>query len=430
MAADGLDISTGGMLAVDSEQLRGVHDQLRQVRDRMEVIPGRLQNVAGLAQDVGQHLGETTLVPRAQQLADEIALTCVNLMTMIETFELVEARMSGRAIIEPQSDRPWWDWIGVTRWFRGPTASERADEVIAEWRADRARAMAEKSAWLGFALSPYLGLGPMTAAMMAALGRVFPRLVGAVGLGVLPPGTRLDAGTDHGRRTGITRNPDPSTPVSGFADAHSRFPKDGQVRVESYEMPDGTARHAVYIGGTQFAPGQPWDMTSNLDLYAGREESASYDAVVRIMKAAGIEPGDPVVVFSHSQGGMIGTHLALSGEFRIEAHNSYGNPVQAESIPGVVDVPVRHKDDPVALLAGAGSSMASDDAVLVERYRFPDAGVGDLAMRSHNFESYTDTARMMDASNDPRLDEMREILARFDKATSITSRDYRVEDLP
>lgn len=76
MAEGDLDISTGGVLAVDSEQLRAVHDQLVRVRDGMDIVPGRLQNAAGLAGDLGQGFGEQALVLRMRQLSDEVAQTC------------------------------------------------------------------------------------------------------------------------------------------------------------------------------------------------------------------------------------------------------------------------------------------------------------------------------------------------------------------
>ncbi|MGX1696196.1 hypothetical protein ACWIBQ_12525 [Microbacterium keratanolyticum] len=429
MAEGDLDISTGGVLAVDSEQLRDVHDQLIRVRDGIEIVPGRLQNASGLAGDVGREFAEPTLVLRMRELSDEVAQTCASLMATIQTFELVEARLSGTPLIEQQRDRPWWDWLGTTRWFRDPTLAERADDVIAEWQFNRTHPFAQKAADMGLFLARS-GLGPLSYVVLAALGRAYPALVDAVGRGVIPGHAPL-APKEHSTSLHVTTDTRPRPPIRGVEDAVIRMQmtEDAQVSVETYEMPDGTSQYIVYIKGTDLLdPGQPWDMQSNTDLYMSQQESASFAAAESAMRLAGIQPSDPILLFTHSQGGMIGTHLAASGEFTVLAHTSFGNPVQAVPIPGVLDVPVRHKDDPVARLAGGGTAMETDDSVLVERLAFPETDIRDFGMRSHHLDAYRETAALMDKSPDGRLDDLRAIIAGFDRATLVTARNFTADD--
>jgi hypothetical protein len=63
---------------------------------------------------------------------------------------------------------------------------------------------------------------------------------------------------------------------------------DARVRVEEYRYASGEREFVAYIAGTRaaFAADEPWDMTSNLQLYFGAQ-SSSYLAVERALTAAG-----------------------------------------------------------------------------------------------------------------------------------------------
>ncbi|QNA93924.1 hypothetical protein [Microbacterium sp. Se63.02b] len=57
-------------------------------------------------------------------------------------------------------------------------------------------------------------------------------------------------------------------------------------------------------------------MKSNVELYQGRE-SASYEATLDALEAAGAEGGARVDVVAYSQGGMIAAHLAMESPYEV-----------------------------------------------------------------------------------------------------------------
>ncbi|WP_435200890.1 hypothetical protein [Janibacter sp. GS2] len=135
------------------------------------------------------------------------------------------------------------------------------------------------------------------------------------------------------------------------------------VRVTEVAQPDGSSAHIVTVPGTngltQF-PGsitggdEAFDNTSNLELQAG-ERSASMEAVMAAMQEAGIEPGEPVMLQGHSQGGMVVAELTQDPEFMdrytVTHMITEGSPNDSRSIPdGVQTLALEHTNDPVPMV--------------------------------------------------------------------------------
>lgn len=135
------------------------------------------------------------------------------------------------------------------------------------------------------------------------------------------------------------------------------------VRVTEVAQPDGSSAHIVTVPGTngltQF-PGsitggdEAFDNTSNLELQAG-ERSASMEAVMAVMQEAGIEPGEPVMLQGHSQGGMVVAELTQDQEFMdryaVTHMITEGSPNDSRSIPdGVQTLALEHTNDPVPMV--------------------------------------------------------------------------------
>lgn len=179
---------------------------------------------------------------------------------------------------------------------------------------------------------------------------------------------------------------------------------EGQVTVERYTDESGAAQAIVYLGGTTDDPGQPWDMASNLRAMGGGD-AGSIRAAEQAMREAGIQPDDRVVLVGYSQGGLVASRLAQSGEWNIAGMLTVGSPGAAvpvsDSIPVVA---LEHSADIIPALSG-GSLAAAPAAVTVTRtLTAGELRVAQSApMPAHQLSFYTETARQADRNSEPRL---------------------------
>ncbi|MBC7442372.1 MAG: hypothetical protein H7311_07600 [Ramlibacter sp.] len=274
--------------------------------------------------------------------------------------------------------------------------------------------MAAGAAGLPFPLAVALGdegLGVLGVATSAAGVRALARPLGLLRetpVSVVPVGVPGVAAQPATRA---------APPPGGFGDLTDRIPSvstgSPQIRIERYAGADRPS-WVVYIGGTAdwspVAAEQPWDLTSNLSAVAD-QGSGSYRAVVQAMRAAGVQPDDPVIPVGHSQGGLVAAQVAASGEFNTVAVATFGAPNgQVTLPPGVVAVTVEHSDDLVPALGGTAG--ADDDRLVVRREVFAGRDVPpDQALPAHALTAYRNTGRLMDDSPEPRLREFRATLA-------------------
>lgn len=194
----------------------------------------------------------------------------------------------------------------------------------------------------------------------------------------------------------------PTSRPAGLADLGRRVPQDGpgtpQLRIERYADPDGTVRWIVYSSGTvHFAPvhsREPFDMLADLQGVAD-EPSAAQRATVRAMRAAGIRPGQPVLLVGHSQGALNLTRIAEDGGFHIAGVVALGGPTGQIALPRSIPVlAVEHDEDPVPVLAGTpAAGVAGLNRVVVRRRLYdgaaPRGAVG--AVPSHDNAEYVRT---------------------------------------
>jgi hypothetical protein len=213
----------------------------------------------------------------------------------------------------------------------------------------------------------------------------------------------------------------PSPPPRGMADLARRIPAatgaTPQVRIDRY---GGGARPAwvVYVGGTaQWSPvagSDPWDLTSNVTAVA-EQSSGSYRAVEEAMREAGVKPSDPVIGVGHSQGGLIVAQVAASGDFNTVGVVTFGAPAGQVPVPDVIPmIATEHADDFVPALGGApiDNTQEGNRHIVVSREVFAGRELppGE-SLPAHSMTTYRDTARMIDASPEPRLAEFRDVLA-------------------
>ncbi|WP_309104021.1 hypothetical protein [Microbacterium sp.] len=422
--SDDLDIRYGGAIAVDTEVLRAVATRIAGVGshlDRAEAAIRRAHEITVGAPGFSAHV-DTAALWASGVHARDMRVRCDEASTgtllMADAYELVELRAQAAAVA--LSDAAAAEALQL-RIERLEASDERlapmADMLVAGWENGRFDGL-DRQFDLGGALSP-LFLGGALVGARLGVGTVLP---GMTLRGTADPVTVRPVATSR-----------PVGPPTNLAEAFRRFPAapDAQLKVERYTMPDGTSRYAAYIKGTQsfgYGGGDPWDMKSNKELYIG-ETSASYQATLDALAAAGAEPGDRVDVYAHSQAGMVAAHLAMGSEFDVQVQVTAGSPVEPTLRDDQLLIQLRHTDDVVSSLAGGGSpgGTGSPDSFIAERVGDSRSGVQDVWLATHWLDPYIETAEMVDSSGDVRLEGIRDSWRELGKAEAIEATEYRAE---
>ena len=266
------------------------------------------------------------------------------------------------------------------------------------------------------------GLGITGAATSAAV-------LGAVGgrFGIL--------GETPVRVTQTASTTDRSAPES-LVDRVDRVPQTdqtvggAQIVIDRIESPGREDRFEVYIAGTvDFTPVpdvEAFDMTSNI-AGVGELPAGSYRAVREAMAQAGVTSTSPVVFTGHSQGGLIASSLAASGDYATAGVFTFGAPSGGVETPdGVPVIAIEHSDDLVPALAG---TRTDHNAVLVERRAYEQGEwMPDSPLAPHEREAYRTTAQLADRAADERLaDAVRAIARNTEGATRVTTTSYLAE---
>jgi pimeloyl-ACP methyl ester carboxylesterase len=434
----GLEIRGGGAVAVDTGTLRHTASLFVAAAAELEEVGACLGRPQGILLGLRDHAWDavsstTVLFTRLVEARFEAERIAAALREAAIAYELVELNAEHHAaMLAGDSARAASLDARVTRLSREqPDAwslalqSEFDRSVM--WPSELVRQATETGVVVGGEFGDPggviggAGLGLGTLALAGALG--------VTGPGRLSRDARLSGSAGPISLTPVIPAQAPGAPQS-LAAVTQRMPGagDSRVRVERYTMPDGSRQFAVYIAGMQsFAYGgdDPWDNRSNHELYTGRQ-SDSFAATKEALVAAGAEPGDIVHAFGHSQGAMIGSHLALEGEYDTRTLVSFGSPVAADVGTGTLSVTVRHTDDPVAALAGGGHNAAvgAPGSFVAERVAHTEVGVADAAVPGHRMTAYAETAALVDASSDPRVGELRAVLGSLSSAESMEVTEY------
>lgn len=435
---DEIDISGGGAVAVDTASLRAVAERFLGVARELDEV-GVLIGSAGSLLFSGpsgvwtiSHTVERVRlrVLGAQRAADRIAADLREAAAVYETIEL----RAERDIASSSGDV-----VGLVRMQRQlaalarvhPDAAAAASRAVAEhgmrW-PDELSAQAPGALW-------WIAPGFFGVAGASAWG--MQQSIRAAGAGSVGRAERLRGPSPIVSVTALpAAEPGGASAAAGsvapptLSAAAHRIPGGGEsrVRVEKYTMPGGGRQFAVYVAGTQTMlsrSGDPFDMTSNVQLYTG-ERSASYEAVLAALVQSGAEPGDVVHAFGHSQGAMIVSRLALEGGYDTQTLVTFGSPVEADVGAGTLSVALRHRDDPVAALAGGGhaSGVGGPGSFVAQRTADPAAGLHDWRLPAHGIEAYAGTAQMLDESSDPRMGAVRAVFAELAGAGDVEVSEY------
>lgn len=398
-----LEIRTGGAIAVDTGQLREAAARLALIADGCVAVRSRLYAAQATAVDAGS----LVLLPTdaARRAAEQAAATAAGLRRMADVYELVE--LEAAIALAGATGATTARRDALLR--ADPELAEHAEQVRARWRAGRDDALIDDFGAVlpGFAV---IGAGLVVAADLVGRGTVRHPLVGTGGAVTVRAAAR----------------PQTAAPT-GLVGLAERVPggEGGRIRVEKYTMPDGSAQFVAYVAGTQRIAGgdEPFDMTSNLELYGG-DASASSAAVVAALEAAGAEPGATVHLVGHSQGAMVASHLALDGRWHVPTLVTFGNPVEAAVGAGTLSVAVRHRDDPVSALSAGGfaGSSGSSSSFVAER-TVEEGG----PFTAHGLDAYAETAALLDASTDPRTASVDDVLVGLGAATTVEAIVFTAE---
>lgn len=187
-----------------------------------------------------------------------------------------------------------------------------------------------------------------------------------------------------------------------------------RVRVTGIPRPDGTWTWVVDVPGTQtFDPragDNPWDLTSNA-LLSAEQQTLTMQAVARALADAQRRTGSRgrgrVMLTGHSQGGITAAALAADRSFRARHEVTHvvtsGAPIASLDVPEEVSVlSLEHAEDLVPGLDGR-DNPDRESWVTVRRAVAPGIGPDGGATDAHDLDRYAETARLVDASDDPSL---------------------------
>lgn len=411
------EIRSGGAVAVDTETLRAAADRCARFEERVRQVIGCVRaaqwRMARVCVSVPSDSG-WDLIQRAGALRDDVHEVATSLRRSADLYESAELL----------AQREFADAAGAAAIDRRLAELERSSPGV------RQQARDELSAWNARLEA---GLDEIATMLPGGLGvaAIFGALLKEHRHAPLPQGTRPIGPLPDVRvsRTG------PATSSKGPTDLEDligRIPdgEDERVRVERYELPDGTRTFAVYITGTRalFDAAEVWNMPANIRMFDGHA-SGSYAAVLAALEDAGAQPGDQLIDVGHSQGAMLGAYLAHDPRYEVTGVYAVGAPLTAAVGEGTLSVSLQHEDDYVRMLS-SGTPGTNGDPRSFEVWRDTDQPYGERYTEPfgpHQMDEYLETARMVDASTDPRVEAMREQLARLRTATSVTAYEYQVD---
>lgn len=424
--SDAVDITSGGAISVDSGALGMVAAAMITIAPRLADAAAAIRNAHGYIVATPSLSAKVDTVAlwasgqRADVLHDECRSAGSNTVLMADVYEVVELRAQLAALAVQDSAQAFTLQARIAQLQASdPRVAEMEQWLIAGWKEGRFEGLDQQ--FDGSAFTGAVNMGGVFALAAA---------VGALGLGHLPPNASFPAKTDSVSLTSV-KTGSPLTPPTSLAEAFRRFPStDGaQLKVEKYTMPDGTNRFVLYAKGTQFAwpweQGEPMDLGSNWDLYTG-EEASSYQATVEALELAGAQPGDRVDVYAHSQAAMNAAYLSTQSEFDVKLQVTAGSPVHPTLNDDQLLIELRHTDDMVSALAGGGApgGTGSPDSFVASRVADPAVQPADLALKPHWLDSYIETAELVDASGDVRLDALENNWRELLDAVTIESTEY------
>ncbi|MCU1508636.1 MAG: hypothetical protein JWQ12_901 [Glaciihabitans sp.] len=440
MANDDLTISGGGSVVVASDAMRAQVERLQRLGGR---LASARASVAGLTAALPPGLLRAWDAPISALAANReleragVLLGAANASATALATE-VRAALEAYGLADRVVGQLAQDLTTTVAWgvgflapvllpaamlFLGVVAYEAVAEAkltnrsLGQW-ANEHNALLCTPGFVALARQVVMGLGPAG----AGLARLPPGVAENLSQGAEPFGMAAAAGVvlailrplGLGNETPVsvkqtTKRKGVPGPVT-FADRASRIlhPEDSdwgeQVRIDKYTRADGSVRFDVYVSGTidfGMKTDEPFDMTSNIG-GEGRLPAGAYRAVREAMQQAGVTAQTPITLNGYSQGGLIASMVAASGNYNVAGLVTFGSPSGQVPVPPSVPVlTVRHSDDLVPALGGFDTNR---QALVVERQVYAhDPVPTDIAVPAHQFFNYEYTAALIDAAGSDEL---------------------------
>jgi len=182
-------------------------------------------------------------------------------------------------------------------------------------------------------------------------------------------------------------------------------PDNGTIEVQTVHGPDGP-RHVVYLPGTDDMLTTPWsrdddvrDLPTNFAAVGGASTTYA-DGILAAMARAGIEPGEPVALVGHSQGGIMAAWLASHQDtYLVSAVVTAGSPVAGLGpFPeGAHVLSLENRGDVIPLIEGEANPDSRNHVTVT----FDDGGPS--MVDNHDLARYVAGGAAVDAATHPSI---------------------------
>ena len=390
-ALDALTTGPGSLEAV-AGTLRGIASDVTACSQAHTLADGKATPVNGLVGPVDVRAFDSGLlkmalgsVAIASQFPTIATLLASSPATSWLLYELVKDNEDGQAAVEVLqlllSDPTTEQWVKedlvrivlLTRWLKNAKTGREAATVQAylqqvsqrldPWAKQRlpgqvavgTQTVDTKS------LTPMQRVAMVLGANAAAIGAgvygtqsgVTVTPVGGTGSTVLPPAAKDPFGLASAVNPGMTgkgkeaKSPQSiSETITHCQEVQSSknslgqgYEEAGVISIQRVEHADGRVSWVVYVPGTTdwtSGDGEPQDLLTNLEAVGGTP-TAMESGVVTAMRQAGIQPGEEVALYGHSQGGITVSNIAadpaIQGRYNITTVLTAGSPTAGADIP-------------------------------------------------------------------------------------------------
>ena len=389
-ALDALTTGPGSLEAV-AGTLRGIASDVTACSQAHTLADGKATPVNGLVGPVDVRAFDSGLLQLAlgssvaAQFPTISALLASSTMGGWVLYKLVEDSEDGQAAVEVLqlllSDPTTEQWVKedlvrivlLTRWLKNAKTGREAATVQAYLQQVSQRL----DPWAKQRLPRQVAVGTQTVdttsltsmqrvamvlgANAAAIGAgvygtqsgVTVTPVGGTGSTVLPPAAKDPFGLASAVNPGMTgkgkeaKSPQSiSETITHCQEVQSSknslgqgYEEAGVISIQRVEHADGRVSWVVYVPGTTdwtSGDGEPQDLLTNLEAVGGTP-TAMESGVVTAMRQAGIQPGEEVALYGHSQGGITVSNIAadpaIQERYNITTVLTAGSPTAGADIP-------------------------------------------------------------------------------------------------
>lgn len=187
---------------------------------------------------------------------------------------------------------------------------------------------------------------------------------------------------------GITTTDSIASSLDNVHDMRLNHVDYGSIAIEQFKQPDGTRSWMVTIPGTDGHLDSPFSWQTNIELMSARASQRkladSARMVDQAMTMAGIQPGEPVAMVGHSQGGIVAATMAsdFADKYTISHIVTAGSPIANHPIaPQTWVTSIEMNDELVSNLDGARNPMTDQWLTVRGTSMPPQTGYSGIAQR-------------------------------------------------